>query len=134
MIFPDTNILVYATVNQDAAKQKISEKIISENIGGNLVISPLILSEYIYVMTKLCIDEQYIRKSVDIFRKCVCSNIDADLVYSSFLLGQKTMMNKNINDLIHLKYAEKYAEVIYTFDENFKKLVNHSSIDIKILK
>jgi predicted nucleic acid-binding protein len=134
MIFPDTNILVYATVNQDAAKQKISEKIISENIGGNLVISPLILSEYIYVMTKLGIDEQYIRKSVDIFRKCVYSNIDADLVYSSFLLGQKTMMNKNINDLIHLKYAEKYAEIIYTFDENFKKLLKYSSIDIKILK
>ena len=75
MIFPDTDVLVYATVNQDA-----------------------------------------------------------DLVYSSFLLGQKTMMNKNINDLIHLKYAEKYAEVIYTFDENFKKLVKHASLDIKILK
>ena len=43
-------------------------------------------------------------------------------------------MNKNINDLMHLKYAEKYAKVIYTFDDNFKKLAKHSSIDIKILK
>jgi predicted nucleic acid-binding protein len=134
MIFLDTNILVYATVNQDAAKQKISENIVSENIGGNLVISPLILSEYVYVMAKLGIDESYVRKSVDLFRKCVYSNIDVELVYSSFLLGQKIKMNKNINDLMHLKYAEKYAKVIYTFDDNFKKLAKHSSIDIKILK
>ncbi|HCE43624.1 MAG TPA: hypothetical protein DET40_08755 [Lentisphaeria bacterium] len=134
MIFLDTNILVYATVNQDIEKQKASENLIAENIGGNLLISPLVLSEYIYVMTKLGIEVQYIRKSVDLFRKCVSYGIDAELVYSSFLLGQKLDMNKNINDLIHLKFADKYAKTIYTFDENFKRLIKHSSIDIKILK
>lgn len=47
MIFFDTNVLVYYTINQDEDKQKLSERLIEEAIGDSIFfISPLVMTEY----------------------------------------------------------------------------------------
>ncbi len=104
------------------------------NIQENLIISPLVLSEFIYVASKLELDKDYIQESVSMFEKCSKHHIDTDMVKSAFELSRKVDMGKSINDLIHLKFAEKHSSEIYTFDDNFKKLKQHASITIQILK
>ncbi len=41
---------------------------------------------------------------------------------------------KNVNDVIHLKTAEKYCEKIITFDSDFKKLQPLTNIKIEIIR
>ena len=54
MTFFDTNILVYSTVNLDEAKQQISDRLIEEAIKDKLFsVSPLVVSEFIFVLSKL---------------------------------------------------------------------------------
>ena len=54
MIFFDTNVLVYYTINQDEEKQRRSKKLIEDAIvDGEFFISPLIMTEYIFVLSKL---------------------------------------------------------------------------------
>ncbi len=134
MIFLDTNVLVYATICQNKKKQEQADSIIRENIQENLILSPLVLSEFIYVVSKLELDSGYIQESVSVFGKCSRHHIDTDMVHSAFELSRKISMGKSINDLIHLKFAEKYSSKIITFDENFKKMKRHTNLTIEILK
>lgn len=134
MIFLDTNVLVYATVCQDKKKQEKADSIIRGNIQENLILSPLVLSEFIYVVNKLELDKDYIHESVSVFNKCSKHHIDTDMVNSAFELSRMLNMGKSINDLIHLKFAEKYSSRIITFDDNFKKLKRYTDLAIEILK
>lgn len=45
----------------------------------------------------------------------------------------KNQICKNINNIIHLKTAEKYCEKIITFDSDFEKLQALTNIEIQIL-
>jgi len=38
-----------------------------------------------------------------------------------------------INDAVHLKFAEKYAAKLITFDNDFKKFQGHTDFEIEIL-
>ncbi|EIM65083.1 PIN domain-containing protein [Desulfobacter postgatei 2ac9] len=40
---------------------------------------------------------------------------------------------KNINDVIHLKFAERYCEKLITFDKDFKRLSPFSKISIEVI-
>jgi predicted nucleic acid-binding protein len=40
---------------------------------------------------------------------------------------------KNINDILHMKLASKYANKLLTYDKDFKKLQKYTDIDIEIL-
>jgi predicted nucleic acid-binding protein len=41
---------------------------------------------------------------------------------------------KPINDAVHLKFAEKYASQIITFDRDFKRFRRFTEMEIKILE
>jgi|GEM_PF-6882336 len=41
---------------------------------------------------------------------------------------------RSVNDVIHLKFAEKYTDKIVTFDADFEKLKSYTKLDIEILK
>jgi predicted nucleic acid-binding protein len=134
VIFFDTNILVYQTINQDLIKQQqattLIEKAIDEN---NFFISPLVLSELIFVLAKLkIIDEQ--KEKIEFYRKFSCENIDLASIYESYKLCIENQICKNINDVIHLKTAEKYCEKIITFDGDFKKLQPLTEIEVEIIR
>jgi predicted nucleic acid-binding protein len=54
VIFFDTNVLIYFSINQDERKQGIADTLILSALETNsIVISPLVLVEYIFVLAKI---------------------------------------------------------------------------------
>ena len=65
MIFFDTNILVYSTINIDKNKFEHTGYLIEETLKiQKLFISPLVIIEYVYVLSKMNIEKK--------FAKCRC--------------------------------------------------------------
>lgn len=132
VIFFDTNVLIYFAINQDARKQSIAQSLLQQAIEKQvLVISPLVMIEFIFVLSKLNhLTEQ--EKTVLFFRQFIREQIEENLVFSVYQLCTQHNHGKNINDIIHLKFAEKYCEKIITFDHDFKILEPFSTIKIEI--
>ena len=132
--FFDTNVLVYYTINQDEVKFDIAQKLIYESIEQDkFFISPMVLSEYIFVLSKYRLTKVHYDKVI-LFSKFVNSFIDNTLVLEAYEVCGKMNFCKNINDVIHLKVAEKYCDRLVTFDSDFKKLEKYTTIQIEILK
>ena len=134
MIFFDTNVLVYATIDQSMEKFERATQQIDEAIQvDSFCISPLVLSEYIFILSKLkIIQEQH--EKVMMFSKYVVSDIDNEIVIQAYKLCSNLDFCKNINDVIHLKIAEQSCQKLVTFDSDFKKLQKHTNIEIEIIK
>ncbi len=98
-----------------------------------LLISPLNLQELIFTLSKLKIDIKRIEQTYFLFQQFCQNEIDKTLVDSAFEIVSKLDFGKNINDVIHLKFAEKYCTKLLTFDKDFKVLKPFSSLDIQIL-
>ena len=132
--FFDTNVLVYATIDQDKEKMLLSQKIIAQAIeDSTFFISALVLSEYIFILSKLkIIDEQ--DEKIMLFSTLSQGNHDSEMVIDGYNLCKQIDFCKNINDVIHLKMTEKYCRRLVTFDTDFKKLEKYTDIEIEILK
>ena len=134
MIFFDTNVLVYATINQGDEKLALAEQVIEDAIMHNrFLVSPLVISEYIFILSKLKIVERH-HEDIALYTKCIQGIIDRDILLPSYNLSREIDFCKNINDIVHLKIAEQYCAKLVTFDSDFKKLQNHTNIEIEILK
>jgi len=132
--FFDTNVLVYFTINQDKKKFDKAQKIILEAIEhGTFFISPMVLSEYIFVLGKYKLVTKHKNKVV-LFSKFVKASIDNAIILEAYEVCEKIDFCKNINDIIHLKIAEQYCNKLVTFDDDFKKLKKYTDIEIEILK
>lgn len=69
------------------------------------------------------------------FQQFVKGQIDSNLVLSAYQLcaqHQHPEQGKNINDVIHLKFAEQHCEKIITFDTDFKSLASFSTIKLEL--
>jgi len=134
VIFFDTNVLVYATIDQNMEKFERATQQIDEAIQiDSFCISPLVLSEYIFILSKLkIIHEQH--EKVMMFSKYVVSDIDNEIVIQAYALCSNLNFCKNINDVMHLKIAEQSCQKLVTFDSDFKRLQKHTNIEIEILK
>jgi len=131
--FFDTNVLIYFTINQDKKKFDIAKKIIYQAIEENtFFISPMVLSEYIFVLSKYKLTTEH-KNKVIFFSKYVNVSIDNTLVLEAYTLCEKIDFCKNINDVMHLKIAEKHCDRLITFDSHFKKLQEYTNIHIEIL-
>ncbi len=135
MVYLDTNILIYASVEQDAYKKETSLKILEDLIENNqLALSTLALQEFIFTMAKLGIDNKIIKNDSDFYFNFV--NIEYDHTTLKKAMECCTSHNfcKNINDVVHLYLAEKskYKKLL-TFDSDFKKLAPLSDIRLEIL-
>jgi predicted nucleic acid-binding protein len=82
--------------------------------------------EFIFVLSKLnqLLEQQ---RTVSFFQQFVKGQIEGDLIMSAYQLCTQHKQGKNINDFIHLKFAEKHCEKIITFDTDFKVLQAFSS-------
>lgn len=135
MIYLDTNVIVYCYTSHGAHRQAASSKLISKLIRDDeLLLSPLVIQELIFVLNKLALNRDDISKLVKYFSYYSQRVIGYDIVMEAFDLCFKTNRFKNINDAIHLKYAERYGVKFYTFDNGFNYFTPHSSINIEILK
>ena len=134
MTFFDTNILVYYTINQDDKKQKLSQSVIFEAIKeDNFYISSLVMTEYIFILSKLkVLDENH--NKVLFFSKFIEHNISTDDLLDAYKICKVIDFCKNINDTIHFVIAQKYCDKLVSFDSDFKKLQDKSNIEIEILK
>jgi predicted nucleic acid-binding protein len=135
MTFFDTNILVYSTVNLDEAKQEISDRLIEEAIKDKLFsVSPLVVSEFIFVLSKLNIDKTLVENAMILYKPFVKHSIEPNLVFDAYKLCIQLGMGKNINDAIHLKFAEKHCSKVVTFDKDFKRFKDKTDMIIEILE
>jgi len=135
MQFFDTNVLIYAIINQIPEYRISSTRLIEASIiQETLLVSPLVLSELIFSLNKLNLETKLIEQEIDFYKNFSQFAIDTKIIEQAFTLAVENQFLKNINDAIHLKYAEKYCDELITFDQDFKKFIPHSEIKITILK
>jgi len=133
MIFFDTNILIYHSVNQDSQKQKLADKLITSALSNDeLLISPLVFTEYVFILAKLKQVDCTI-KDIELFSKCIQGEITPIHVISAYELSKTISSCKNINDIVHLKFAEKYCNKLFTFDKDFKRFIPYTKLELFIL-
>jgi len=131
--FFDTNVLVYATIDQDPAKLTLSEKWIEAAITeGTFYLSPLVLNEYIFILSKLKILHHH-EEDITLYAQYVQGILDRPLILSAYAMCQKINFCRNINDAIHLKTAEIHCDKLVTFDRDFKRFIPHTPLEIDIL-
>lgn len=134
MLYLDTNILIYSLINQDSSKMLTSQSIINQSVAdSSLILSPLSLQELVFTLAKLKIDLPRINDSIATFKLFSRYEIDTDLFSRAYELASLSNTLLNINDAIHLAFAERYASKLLTFDRDFKKLTAHTSMPIEIL-
>jgi len=133
VIFFDTNVLVYFTINQDQEKWELAKNYIYKALEEEVFcISPMVLSEYIFILSKYKIQKQH-QDKITFFARYIQGNIDVNTVVDAYSVCQKIDFCKNINDVIHLKISEQYCKKLVTFDSDFKKLQKFTEIEIEIL-
>ncbi|MFC4260220.1 type II toxin-antitoxin system VapC family toxin [Marinobacter lacisalsi] len=132
--FFDTNVLVYAAINQDSQKQATSERLIKGALRSNtLIISPLVLSEMVFVLSKLNVLGDY-RDSVRFFSRFSSPGISRSDVEKATDLADELDAGKSINDLIHLVHAERCGcSAFVTFDKGFRRFADKVAISIEVL-
>ncbi len=134
MRFFDTNVLVYYSVMQDEGKQKIAEELIEEAIVDEVFfLSPLVFSEYVFSLAKLgALPES--QPLIDYFKQYVQEIPFASIVLEAYDLCYEIDACKSINDVIHLKTAERFCSELVTFDRDFRKLREFAGVEVEVLK
>jgi len=133
MVYVDTNVLVYISVNQGEEKRDLAAQIVRKLIKENkLFISPLTIQEFIFTLAKLDIESEQMTQDVNYYMDFVEKSIDKNILKNAYALCKEMNFCKNISDIIHLKLAEQYCQKLVTFDEDFKKFKNRSNIEIEI--
>ena len=135
MVYLDTNVLIYASVVQSEEKKEKSLQLIKRLIEQKrLVLSTLVLQEFVFTLAKLGVESEIIKKDSDFYFDFVAVEYD----YATLRLAINSCCEngncKNINDIIHLHLAEKNrCKKLLTFDKDFLKIVSHSNIKVEVL-
>jgi predicted nucleic acid-binding protein len=134
MIFFDTNVLVYCIIPQNSEKQEKAIAVVERALLDNeFTISPLVLSELVYVLSKLNADESLLFQNIELYSRFISHEISADIVWDAFKASHLHNDTKHINDIIHIKYAERYCTKIFTFDKGYEKFKNYADVEVIIL-
>lgn len=134
MVYVDTNILIYAGVEQDLNKKTIAMRLLENHAQNNtLQLSLLSLQEYSFTFAKLNIDNAITHQDIHYYSNHVKHLITKEIFLSAIELCTKINYHKNINDVIHLKFAEQHCDKLITFDNDFKKLKPYTDMEIEIL-
>lgn len=135
MVYLDTNVLIYASVEQDKVKKEKSLSLIEKLVKSQkLVLSTLVLQEFVFTMAKLKIDNAIIKEDSDFYFNFV--SIEYDYLTLQKAIESCCSINycKNINDVIHLHLAEKAkCKKLMTYDSDFKKLEHLSAVAVEVL-
>lgn len=111
-----------------------SQRLIKELVTTKtLLLSPLSLQEFTFTLSKLNIDKDHIKNNYELFSNFCQHSIDKPLLDSAFETCIQIDFCKNINDLIHIKFAEKYCDTFSTYDHDFKRIGQIIDIEINIL-
>ena len=135
MVYLDTNVLVYASVEQDIEKKNRSlallEKLISKK---QLLLSTLTLQEFVFTMAKLKIDNKIIKQDSDYYFSFVNVEQDYFTLKQAIELCCDKNQCKNINDVMHILLAQKAkCNRLITFDGDFRRLDGVNGVKVEIL-
>ena len=135
MVYLDTNVLIYASVEQDIEKKNKSlallEKLITKK---QLLLSTLTLQEFVFTMAKLKIDNDIIKQDSDYYFSFVNVEQDYFILKQAIELCCDENQCKNINDVMHILLAEKAkCSRLITFDGDFRKLDGINGVKIEML-
>jgi len=134
MVYLDTNILIYASINQDTAKHKDSINLIESLVNpGELILSPLVIQEFIFTLAKLKIDKSIIQEDVNFYMDFMTSNYTKTMLQEAFAICLEDDKCTSINDILHLKIATQEASKLITYDKYFKNLQKYTPIEIVVL-
>jgi predicted nucleic acid-binding protein len=135
MVYLDTNILVYASINQDEAKRQTSLDLIEELVSRDtLVLSVLSLQELAFTLAKVGLDVASIESDVEFYQQFVKHPLDLGLIQEAFQLAVKGQRLTSFNDAIHATYAKHYAMKLMTFDRDFTAFQSHTSLSIEVIR
>ena len=134
MVYLDTNVLIYATIEQDIKKKEKSLDTIEDLVNKNeLLLSPLVMQEYIFTLSKLKVDKEIIEHDSSFYFNFVSENYTKEMLEDALQLCLLEKNCKNINDILHMKLATQYTTKLLTYDSDFKKLQQYTDIKIEIL-
>jgi len=135
MVYLDTNVLIYASVEQDIAKKKKSLALLENLLNeGTLVLSTLALQEFAFTMSKLKVASEIIRQDSAFYLEYVSVEQDIFTLKKAIELCCNENYCKNINDIMHLLLAEKSnCKKLFTFNNDFKRLTQFSDIKIEVM-
>jgi len=136
MQYYDTNVLIYFMYQfQDDTKHKTTKDLITKSINTNkFLISPLVIQEFIYSASRIDKRKELIKDGFTYFESFVNFEIDRLILIESFEIAEKLNYFQNINDCIHIKFAERHCRKLITFDNDFEKFRAHTNLEIEILK
>lgn len=135
MKYFDTNVLIYASISQDLDKMKKSQMLIKEAVKNKeMLLSPLVIQEYVFSLNKLKLAPGAIYSKTLAFENYCNHYIDNKIIFAATLLASNINFFSNINDIIHLKFAEIHCNRFITYDADFTKLKPYSGIEIEILE
>ncbi len=135
MHYLDTNILIYACINQDYNKMKQSQALIRKLQNRNeLLLSPLSLQEFVFTLSKINVPKNHIKNNYNVFTSFCRYPIHPDLLNDAVKACLQLDFCININDVIHLKFSEQHCSDLSTFDKDFLKLSDISQMNINILQ
>ena len=133
MEYFDTNIYIYAFCNNTDNKiqKEISKKLIRESIKNHqIIISEIILYEFVFVLKKLKEDDNLIEQYLDYLTQFV-KPTNPNNKRAIEILKQSRQYQSSF-DIFHLAFAEENNCKLITFDKGFKKFQNISKIEIDI--
>ncbi|MCK4762582.1 MAG: type II toxin-antitoxin system VapC family toxin [Candidatus Aminicenantes bacterium] len=134
MIYIDTNVIVYSYINPEDSKHKISKQIIEKLILEDaLILSPLSIQELIFVFNKLKLKKKEILEIYELFSRYSKHSLSSELIKDACKFCFDIGSLRRINDAVHLKFAEKYAGRLITFDSDFKKFREYTELEIELL-
>jgi len=94
VIFFDTNILIYFSINQIEDRQKLSMRLVEKALKSEeFFISPLVFIEFVFVLSKIKMLDVS-TKRVEYFSHYIKGSIDSEIVKTSYELCQKNLFVK----------------------------------------
>jgi len=135
VVYLDTNVLVYASVEQDIEKKKLSLALLEELVNKKqLILSTLTLQEFVFTLAKLKIDNDIIKEDSEYYFSFVNVEQDYVVLKEAIELCCDENQCKNINDVMHLLLAEKAkCSRLITFDGDFRRLDGVNAVRVEVL-
>ncbi|NIM12340.1 MAG: PIN domain-containing protein [Candidatus Aminicenantes bacterium] len=123
-IFIDSNIFIYAKVQESGeSKHEIAQKFL-ESVSGEIIISTQVLSEFYYVLNRYKIDDSIIQDSInEILEDVTLRTITLDTIKSCWKI--KTRYRYSYYDsLIIASALENNCSLLYSEDMQHEQLIH----------
>ena len=135
MVYLDTNVLVYASVEQDIEKKNVSLALPKELISKKqLLLSTLTLQEFVFTLAKLKVDNKIIKQDSEYYLSFVNVEQDYLILKQAIEICCDENQCKNINDIMHILLAQKAkCSKLVTFDSDFSRLDGFDWVKVEVL-